>query len=111
MVIVFPISMIGFRETNYISDSVVMQIKILMDIPEQIWSAIDAKNFLLATELFLLAQHLNYSLAFEVGDFTLADKYPIVSKQWGNINQFKSLILNFCNDTLKSIELPKEVYI
>lgn len=100
-----------FRENSYISDSVVMQIKILMDIPEQIWSSIDAKDFLLATQLFLLAQHIHYSLKFEVGDENLATKYPIVSKQWGIINQFKSLIHSFCNDSLQSAELSKEVKI
>jgi hypothetical protein len=88
-----------------------MLIKILMDIPEQIWLAIDVKNFLLASQLFLLAQHINYSLTFEVGDSNLSIKYPIVSKQWGVINQFKSLITNFCTDILKSIELTEEVKI
>lgn len=86
-----------------------MQIKILMDIPEQIWSAIDSKDFLLATQLFLLAQHINYSLKFEIGDANLASRYPIVSKQWGIINQFKSLIFNFCNDALQSVHLSIEV--
>lgn len=86
-----------------------MQIKILMDIPEQIWSSIDAQDYLLATQIFLLAQHIHYSLTFEVGDINLAKKYPIVSKQWGIINQFKNLILNFCNDSLQSQELTKEV--
>lgn len=80
-----------------------------MDIPEQIWSSIDSQNFLLATQLFLLAQHIHYSLTFEVGDENLAKKYPIVSKQWGIINQFKNLILSFCNDCLQSQELSKEV--
>ncbi|XP_032451954.1 conserved oligomeric Golgi complex subunit 1 isoform X1 [Nasonia vitripennis] len=97
------------RAPNQISDSVVMQIKILMDIPEQIWSAIDSKDFLLATQLFLLAQHINYSLKFEIGDANLASRYPIVSKQWGIINQFKSLIFNFCNDALQSVHLSKEL--
>ncbi|XP_014207402.1 conserved oligomeric Golgi complex subunit 1 isoform X2 [Copidosoma floridanum] len=95
------------KETSDISDSVVMQIKILMDIPEQIWSAIDDKNFLLATQLFLLAQHINYSLTFEVGD-DLPIKYPIVSKQWSIINQFKNLINTFCIESLQSIELSTE---
>lgn len=81
-----------------------------MDIPEHIWSAIDAKDFLLASQLFLLAQHINFSLTFEVGDGELAIRYPIVAKQWGIINQFKSLILNFCKDALKSIDLSAEVY-
>ncbi|XP_011499095.1 PREDICTED: conserved oligomeric Golgi complex subunit 1 [Ceratosolen solmsi marchali] len=97
------------KEPSCISDSVVMLIKILMDIPEQIWSSIDTRNFLLASQLFLLAQHINYSLTFEVGDSNLSNKYPIVSKQWGIINQFKSLIMNFCEETLQSIELSEEV--
>lgn len=80
-----------------------------MDIPEQIWSSIDAQDFLLATQLFLLAQHIHYSLTFEAGNENLAKKYPLVSKQWGIINQFKNLILNFCNDSLQFQDLPKEV--
>lgn len=86
-----------------------MQIKILMDIPELIWSAIDSKDFLLASQLFLLAQHINYSLTIEEGEVNLLNKYPIVSKQWSIIDQFKNLIKNFCIDSLQSIELEIEV--
>ncbi|KAL7304408.1 hypothetical protein TKK_0003206 [Trichogramma kaykai] len=93
------------KETSSISDSVVIQIKILMDIPEQIWSAIDEKDFLVATQLFLIAQHIKFSLSFEVGEQDLTSKYPIVFKQWGIINQFKNLILTCCNDALLSVEL------
>ena len=102
---------IFYRESQHISDSIVMQIKILMDIPEHIWSAIDNQHFLLATQLFKVAQHINYSLKFEVGNSELANKYPIVGKQWGIISQFKSVIFNECNDVLQCMELSKEVFI
>ncbi|KAJ8688562.1 hypothetical protein QAD02_024357 [Eretmocerus hayati] len=97
------------REPKPVLDSVVTQIKVLMDIPEQIWSAIDHKNFLLAAQLYLLAQHIHYSLAFEVGESTLAHRYPIVSKQWDIISQFKALILGLCNNTLQSTDLTIEL--
>lgn len=86
-----------------------MQIKILMDIPEQIWSAVDSEDFLLAAQLFLFAQHINYSLRIEIGDSDLASKYPITLKQWGIISHFRSVILTGCNKSLQSLELSVEV--
>lgn len=87
----------------------VLQIKILIEIPECIWSAIDEKNFLLATQLFMLAQHMNYSLAIEVGESELSKRYPIASKQLVIINQFRIIIHNFCNNALLSVDLTEEV--
>ncbi|KAK0180195.1 hypothetical protein PV327_005864 [Microctonus hyperodae] len=91
------------------SDSVIIQIKILMDIPEYIWSAIDNKDFLRASQLFILAQHINYSLTFEVGQAVLAQKYPIVTKQWSIINNFRRIISEECNYTLQLLDLSSEV--
>ncbi|XP_043472746.1 conserved oligomeric Golgi complex subunit 1 isoform X1 [Leptopilina heterotoma] len=96
------------RKSQHISDSVVMQIKILMDIPEHIWSAVDSKDFLLATKVFKIAQHIHFSLKFEVGNAELTSNYPIVGKQWGIINQFKTIIFNGCNNLLQSLDLSKE---
>lgn len=39
--------------------SVAIQIKILMDIPEQIWSAVERENYMLGAQLFLFARHIN----------------------------------------------------
>lgn len=86
-----------------------MQIKILMDVPEQIWSAVDDENFLMATQLFLFAQHINYSLRIEIGSSDLAAKYPITTKQWGVISHFRNVILTGCNKVLRSLELSVEV--
>ena len=98
-----------FRNFEDVSDSVVMQIKILMDIPEYIWSAIDSRDLLMAAQLYILAQHVNYSLTFEVGHSVLSHKYPIVAKQWSVIGHFKNVIFNECNDTLRSLDLSREV--
>lgn len=91
------------------SDSVIVQIKILMDIPEHIWSAIDNKDLLRASQLFILAQHINYSLTFEVGKTILSQKYPIVPKQWSIIHNFRRIISEESNHTLQSIDLTADV--
>ncbi|EFN69858.1 Conserved oligomeric Golgi complex subunit 1 [Camponotus floridanus] len=57
---------------GYVSDSIIIQIKILMDIPQYIWTSIEDQNLLLATQLYIIAQHINYSLMFEVGSIELA---------------------------------------
>lgn len=81
-----------------------------MDIPEQIWSSIDNCDFLKATQLFLLAQYINFSMSFVVGVNELAKEYPIVAKQWGVILQFKNSILNRIDKSLKSSNLETEVH-
>ncbi|XP_015110363.1 conserved oligomeric Golgi complex subunit 1 isoform X2 [Diachasma alloeum] len=91
-----------------VSDSVVVQIKILMDIPEHIWSAIDDRDILRASQLFILGQHINYSLIFEIGQSVLNERYPLVAKQWCIINNFRSVISGECYKTLQSLDLTPE---
>lgn len=76
-----------------------------MDIPQYIWTSIENQNLLFATQLYIIAQHINYSLIFEVGSTELSRKYPIVSKQWDVISQFKSIISNECNRILQSLDV------
>lgn len=82
-----------------------------MDIPQYIWSNIENKDLLFATQLYLVAQHINYSLLFEVGNTDLALKYPIVSKQWDVISQFKNIIFTECNNVLQSLSVESGVSI
>ncbi|XP_017889785.1 conserved oligomeric Golgi complex subunit 1 isoform X2 [Ceratina calcarata] len=96
------------RNVEGIQDSVIIQIKILMDIPQYIWSNIENKDLLFATQLYLVAQHINYSLLFEVGNTELSIKYPIVSKQWDVISHFKNIIFNECNNVLESLDVQPE---
>ncbi|XP_053975491.1 conserved oligomeric Golgi complex subunit 1 isoform X1 [Hylaeus volcanicus] len=103
-----PVKNENDRKIEGIQDSVIIQIKILMDIPQYIWSSIESKNLLFATQLYLVAQHINYSLLFEVGSVDLLKKYQIVSKQWDVISQFKNIIFNECNNILQSLNVSAE---
>lgn len=100
-----------YRNVEASQDSIIIQIKILMDVPQYIWSSIENKDLLFATQLYLIAQHINYSLLFEVGSTDLSIKYPIVSKQWDVISQFKNIILNKCNNVLQSLDVQPGVSI
>ncbi|XP_011304064.1 conserved oligomeric Golgi complex subunit 1 isoform X1 [Fopius arisanus] len=97
------------RLKSDVFDSVVVQIKILVDIPEYIWSAIDARDILRASQLFILGQHINYSLTFEIGQSVLNERYPLVGKQWCIINNFRSIISGECSKTLQSLDLTPGV--
>lgn len=99
------------RNSEGIQDSVIIQIKILMEIPQHIWSSIENKDLLFASQLYLVAQHINYSLLFEVGSADLSNKYPIISKQWDVISQFKNIIINECNNILQSLDVQSKVSI
>ena len=103
-----PIKNENDRNLEGIQDSVIIQIKILMDIPQHIWSSIENKDLLFASQLYLVAQHINYSLLFEVGSADLSNKYPIISKQWDVISQFKNIIINECNNILQSLDVQSK---
>ena len=49
------------------------QIKLLMDIPERIWNAIEAREYVTATKFYLFARHIHTNLTFHheenLGDF------------------------------------------
>lgn len=82
-----------------------------MDIPEYIWTSIENQNLLFATQLYIIAQHINYSLTFEIGSTELSRKYPIVLKQWDIVAQFKNIISNECNKILQSLDVSTIVSI
>jgi hypothetical protein len=44
---------------NKVYHSVAIQIKILIDIPEQIWSAVEKEDYILGAQLFLFVRHIN----------------------------------------------------
>lgn len=94
-----------FCRKGHVLDSIIIQIKILMDIPQYIWRSIENQNLLFATQLYIIAQYINYSLMFEVGSTELSNKYPIVLKQWDVIMQFKTIISNECNKILQSLDV------
>ncbi|CAK9824352.1 Conserved oligomeric Golgi complex subunit 1 [Anthophora retusa] len=103
-----PIQNEDNRHAEEIQDSIIIQIKILMDIPQHIWSSIENKDLLFATQLYLIAVHINYSLLFEVGSADLSIKYPIIFKQWDVVCQFKDIVFNECNAVLQSLDVKPE---
>ncbi len=69
------------------------QIKLLMDIPEMMWSSVDTRDFLRATKLFLFARHIHTNLS--ICEDTLED-FPVIGRQWAAISQFHEAITNGC---------------
>lgn len=97
------------RKSTSALEAIVVQIKILMDIPEQMWSSVDNNNLLQAAQLFLLARYVNYNLKFEIGEEKLTKSYSVVNKQWRIISQFKDVIFKSSDKVLKSADLTIEV--
>ncbi|KAI8792747.1 conserved oligomeric Golgi complex subunit 1 [Biomphalaria glabrata] len=81
------------------------QIKLLMDIPEKIWSNVDSQEYLKATQLYLLARHINASLHLDTQlSADVATWFPVLTRQWAAISHFKSTILQGCRQLLTDTE-------
>ncbi|CAG5116585.1 unnamed protein product, partial [Candidula unifasciata] len=73
------------------------QIKLLMDIPEKIWSNVDSQEYLKATQLYLLARHINSSLHLDSRQSAdVMTWFPVLTRQWAAISHFKSTVLQGC---------------
>ncbi|KAH9518338.1 Golgi transport complex subunit 1 [Bulinus truncatus] len=81
------------------------QIKLLMDIPEKIWSNVDSQEYLKATQLYLLARHINASLHLDSQlSADVVTWFPVLTRQWAAISHFKSTILQGCRLLLTDTE-------
>uniref|UniRef100_A0A3Q3WTA9 Conserved oligomeric Golgi complex subunit 1 n=1 Tax=Mola mola TaxID=94237 RepID=A0A3Q3WTA9_MOLML len=73
------------------------QIKLLLEIPERIWSAMEASQYLQATQLYLLCCHLHSLLQLEAatgGHYSpVLTRFPILVRQVATIGHFRSTIL------------------
>ena len=52
------------NEEDVANYALAAQIKLLMDIPERIWNAIEAREFVTATKFYLFARHIHTNLTF-----------------------------------------------
>ncbi|KAG8222480.1 hypothetical protein J437_LFUL000842 [Ladona fulva] len=89
------------------------QLKLLMDIPEKIWAAMDEEDYLLAAQLYLLARHINTSLQYSSGEEYIESKkvlqwFPVLTRQWNTISLFRNSILTGCREKLKIVDLNIE---
>ncbi|XP_054861404.1 conserved oligomeric Golgi complex subunit 1 isoform X3 [Amphiprion ocellaris] len=73
------------------------QIKLLLEIPECIWSAMEASHYLQATQLYLLCCHLHVLLHLEAataGHYNpVLARFPILVRQVATTGHFRSAIL------------------
>ena len=75
------------------------QIKLLMDSPEIMWSAVDNGDFLTAAQVFLFARHIHTNLTFNTNSVSgkrISTVFPIIERQWSSILPFYDTILNGC---------------
>eukprot|EP00040_Diaphanoeca_grandis_P022373 m.120012 g.120012 ORF g.120012 m.120012 type:complete len:971 (-) comp28781_c1_seq1:100-3012(-) len=88
--------------------AVAIQMKLLMDAPEQLWSALEEKSFYSATRIFLLARTVFTRMKIEKDEQPrndtpkLTHSFPILSRQWDSIQPFKESIIRGAKDLLKS---------
>nr|CAD7402535.1 unnamed protein product [Timema cristinae] len=91
-----------------------VQIKILVDIPEQIWSALEQENFILAAQLFLFARHISTGLQLQgsteggIDSQKVVQWFPVIVRQWSTISHFLHTILEGCQRTLQSHQLSPQ---
>ncbi|XP_069696321.1 conserved oligomeric Golgi complex subunit 1 isoform X2 [Periplaneta americana] len=94
--------------------SIAIQIKILMDIPEQIWSAVEKEDYILGAQLFLFARHINTGLQLHAGVDEILNSskvllwFPVITRQWSAISHFRDAILTGCQNMLQSHSLTSE---
>nr|XP_046271904.1 conserved oligomeric Golgi complex subunit 1 isoform X2 [Scatophagus argus] len=73
------------------------QIKLLLEIPERIWSAMEASHYLQATQLYLLCCHLHSLLQLDTttsGHYSpVLARFPILVRQVATTGHFRSTIL------------------
>ena len=74
--------------------AVAAEIKLLMDSPEMIWSAVDNGDYLTAAQVFLFARHIHTNLTFQSN--AVCHLFPIIERQWSSILPFYDTILSGC---------------
>ncbi|XP_033750084.1 conserved oligomeric Golgi complex subunit 1-like [Pecten maximus] len=82
--------------------SIAMQIKLLLDMPEKIWSALDRNDYLTATRHYLLSRHIHTSLQLDSQQSPdLLHRFPVLNRQWAAISHFRATILQGSRSMLK----------
>ncbi|XP_078510399.1 conserved oligomeric Golgi complex subunit 1 isoform X2 [Lissotriton helveticus] len=80
------------------------QIKLLLEIPEKIWSCMQASQYLHATQLYLLCCHLHTLLQLDTSSSRYSPilaRFPILVRQVAAAGHFRSTILQESKSLLK----------
>ncbi|CAD7668195.1 unnamed protein product [Nyctereutes procyonoides] len=84
--------------------SMAAQIKLLLEIPEKIWSSMEASQYLHATQLYLLCCHLHNLLQLDSSTSRYSpvlSRFPILIRQVAAASHFRSTILHESKMLLK----------
>ncbi|XP_067403389.1 conserved oligomeric Golgi complex subunit 1 isoform X2 [Emydura macquarii macquarii] len=84
--------------------STAAQIKLLLESPEKIWSAMETSQYLHATHLYLLCCHLHSLLQLDSSSShysPILARFPILLRQVAAASQFRSTILHESKSLLK----------
>ncbi|KAG7459572.1 hypothetical protein MATL_G00212070 [Megalops atlanticus] len=84
--------------------SMASQIKLLLEIPERIWSSMEASQYLRATQLYLLCCHLHSLLGLEGGAphySPVLARFPILVRQVAAAGHFRATILQDSKSLLR----------
>uniref|UniRef100_A0A2K5JJA2 Conserved oligomeric Golgi complex subunit 1 n=1 Tax=Colobus angolensis palliatus TaxID=336983 RepID=A0A2K5JJA2_COLAP len=84
--------------------SMAAQIKLLLEIPEKIWSSMEASQYLHATQLYLLCCHLHNLLQLDSSSSRYSpvlSRFPILIRQVAAASHFRSTILHESKMLLK----------
>ncbi|XP_077019820.1 conserved oligomeric Golgi complex subunit 1 [Tamandua tetradactyla] len=85
--------------------SMAAQIKLLLEIPEKIWSSMETSQYLHATQLYLLCCHLHRLLHLDSSNSRYSpvlSRFPILIRQVAAASHFRSSILYESKMLLKS---------
>ncbi|KAF9432191.1 Golgi transport complex subunit 1 [Entomortierella beljakovae] len=83
------------------------QIKLLADVPEQIWKNMEHSSYLTASRLFLISKAIYKSLNADIDEedarsVVVTETFPVVGRQWDAVSHFKTQILQKSHHHLKS---------
>ncbi|XP_019065564.1 conserved oligomeric Golgi complex subunit 1 [Fukomys damarensis] len=84
--------------------SMAAQIKLLLEIPEKIWSSMEASQYLHAAQLYLLCCHLHSLLQLDSSSSQyspILSRFPILIRQVAAASHFRSTILHESKMLLK----------
>ncbi|XP_015773605.1 PREDICTED: conserved oligomeric Golgi complex subunit 1-like isoform X1 [Acropora digitifera] len=92
--------------------TIASQMKLLVNTPEKVWSALERKQYLKAAQLYLFSRHIVSILHIDTGDSSapkLLSSFPILPKQWAAISHFKDSILQGSRALLSDASQTEEM--
>lgn len=103
----------SLQYNNNSVQSISVQVKLLMEIPEKIWLNIEAEDYVKATQLFIIARHINAGLQLHIGGKNVKSGIHslqrLVQQQWHSISNFNQTIIDVCRQKLQDVEISVEV--